>query len=97
MKAIFLQCGLIAALSVGVVQADEYDQDVVKRLFEAGEIVALEQIIADVRKRYGGWIIEVEFERKKGRYLYEIEVLDDRGEVREFYYNASDGSFLKEE
>ena len=97
MKQMHSLCGIVLVVLATVAQGSEYDHDLVKRLREAGEIVALEQITQDVRKRYPGRIIEVEFERKYGRYVYEIGVLDKHGDYREYYYDATDGRFLEEE
>ncbi len=94
MRSLF---GIVLAIFAFVAQGGEYDHDLVKRLREAGEIVALEQITQDVRKRYAGRIIEIEFERKYGRYVYEIGVLEAQGRYREFYYDAANGQFLEEE
>ena len=35
-------------------------------------------------------------ERKKGRFIYEIELVDDQGVVKEIVFDASNGKLLKE-
>ena len=93
----FLWVMVLLATSMVAGGAAGDDHDRVKQLFDRGEIVALERIIADVRQHFGGRILAVEFEREDGRYVYEIEILDVDGRVREFYYDAKTGAFIKEE
>ena len=97
MNRLIKSSGWLLLCLVGMVQADDYDHEQVKRLHDAGELVALEQITEDVRKRFGGRILEIELERKRQRYVYEIEVLDAQGTVRELYYDARNGQFLRQE
>jgi len=68
-----------------------------RALVQSGEILPLETILKNLKKRATGRIIEVELERKKGRLIYEIEQVDDRGIVKEFIFDAMNGDLLKEE
>ena len=77
--------------------ADSDDHDAAKRLREAGEIVPLEKLLADVRNRHSGRVLEIELENKRGRHVYEIEMVDDDGKVHEYFYDARDGRLLWDE
>jgi len=89
---------LILCLLLPVVSgASDEDHDVVKRLREAGEIVSLEKLLADARSRHSGRVLEIELEVERGLYVYEIEMVDEEGNVHEYYYDARDGRFLWEE
>jgi len=73
------------------------DHEAAKHLRDAGEIVSLEKLLADVRGRHSGRVLEIELERARDQYVYEIEMVDDGGKVHEYYYDARDGRLLWEE
>lgn len=75
--------------------ADHEDHLKAKRLQKSGDIVAVEQILNKVRKSHTGRVIEVDLADQDGRYLYEIELVDGRGEVRRFYFDAKTGEEAK--
>jgi uncharacterized membrane protein YkoI len=41
-----------------------------------------------------GRVLEVGLEREHGQFVYEIEVLNTDGQVKEFIFNAMDGKLL---
>lgn len=88
--AIFLACMTQTSL------ADE-DYGNARKLVESGTILSLEQILDHLGTRVEGKILEVEFEREDGHYIYEIEILDDSGLVRELEVDAVSGEILKME
>ncbi len=77
-----------------VAQASK-DHDKARILREAGEILPLEDILRELAKEYPGKVLEVELEREKGRIVYELEVLNNAGEVHKFYIDAKTGKLLK--
>ena len=42
-------------------------------------------------------LLELELEHKRGRYIYEVELLTAQGQVRELKFDASSGELLKDE
>jgi uncharacterized membrane protein YkoI len=56
---------------------------VARKLRDAGAILPLEQIIQRARAVNPGEVIETELECKHGRYVYEVEILDQAGQVWE--------------
>ena len=62
-----------------------------------GDILSLEQILEQARQHRSGRVLETELERKGERYIYEIELLDDSGEVWEMKFDATSGELVKEE
>ncbi len=92
-QCLFLLCLLLPAVAM----ADTDDHEAAKRLREAGEIVSLEKLFADVRNRHSGRVFKIELEHERGQYVYEIEMVDDAGRVHEYYYDARDGQLLWEE
>lgn len=83
---------LISAQSV----ADD-DQSRALQLLQMGEILPLEEILAISRQQIDGHILEVELEQKRGRMIYEIEMLDHKGRVWELKFDATNGDILKRE
>lgn len=66
-----------------------------KRLRQSGEILPLEDILERARKARPGKVLETELERERGRYLYELEILDANGQVWELKYDARSGELLR--
>lgn len=83
---------LFAALSTGA-QADSHDK--ARELREAGDILPLVTLITDSPELRDARILEAEFEREHGRYVYEIEYLTRDGEHRKGYFDAATGELLK--
>ncbi|HEC17510.1 MAG TPA: peptidase [Sedimenticola sp.] len=80
----------------GPAPADE-DHLQARALVEAGVILPLERILDQVAAEHPGRVLEVEFEREQGRYVYEIELVDDRGRVWELEYDAENAKLLEKE
>ncbi|MEW8428178.1 MAG: peptidase M4, partial [gamma proteobacterium symbiont of Ctena orbiculata] len=68
-----------------------------RRLSESGDILPREELLPAIRKAQPGRILELELERKRGRYLYEVELLDEQGAVWEFKIDALTGEILQRE
>ncbi len=91
---ISLLCLSFTLAPIQVAQASK-DHDKARFLREAGEIMPLEDILRELTRVYPGKVLEVELERKRGRIVYELEILNDAGEVHEFYIDAKTGRLLK--
>ena len=79
-------------------QADkEHEQDEALRLRLEGKVVSLETILEKAKAHYSGNVLEAELEKKRGRYIYEIEILDENGTVWELKYDASTAILLSTE
>ncbi len=50
-----------------------------------------------VKQTHPGRIMEVELEKKRNRYIYEIELVDKNGKVWELKIDAATGSLLSRE
>lgn len=74
---------------------DDYDR--ARLLQESGKILPLEKIIANTQRLHpNSKVLEIEFEERKHVYIYEIELVDKSGVVKELYINAATGELLKE-
>lgn len=98
MRLLYLLCFAFALLAISPVAADsEVDQDEARLLRNAGDILPLETILQQARSAHPGKVIEVELERKHGRLIYEMEILDEQGVVWEMKFDAGNGDILEEE
>ena len=85
---------LLAALLLPAAVAGSHDQ--ARALREAGEILPLQEILQHLDPP-GQRVLEVELERKGDRYVYEMETVDEAGQVWELYFDARSGELLKRE
>ena len=76
-----------------------YDEDRQKAasLLQKGAIQPLDGFLERARAMHGGRVIEVELETKGERHFYEIELLDDVGQVWELTFDATSGELVEEE
>lgn len=87
--------GLLAFCSV--VMARDLDQDEALQLRQQGVILPLEQLLQQALDRHpGAKLLEAELEQKRGVYIYEVELLDTDGVVRELDLEAATGRLLKD-
>lgn len=76
-------------------EARRLDPDDARALMERGDILPLEQIMKINEGELAGRIIEVELERKRGIYVYEIKILPPDGRRRELYIDARTGEIIR--
>lgn len=91
----FLAIILLLVISVSA-SADD-DQHEARRLAESGKILPLEVILDTARKIQPGKVLEVEFKTKKGKTIYEIEILNTKGIVLELKLDAATGNLISNE
>jgi hypothetical protein len=85
--------GLAVALVIGPLPASgDEDEAPPRAAIEAGEIAPLEQLLARLRERFPGRILEVELEREDDRpgpgWVYEVKLLTPSGQVLKLEYDA---------
>lgn len=76
--------------------ADE-DVDVARDLVATGDILSLEQVVQSVKGGRNWRLIEAELEREDGEWIYEFELVDDKGRVHEIEVDARSGKILEDE
>ncbi len=76
-----------------------YDEDRQRaaELLEEGAIQPLDGFLDRARALHAGRVIDVELETERGRHFYEVELLDDDGQVWEMKFDASSGELVEEE
>ncbi|RML30482.1 hypothetical protein ALQ97_200061 [Pseudomonas savastanoi pv. glycinea] len=79
------------------VMARDLDQDEALQLRQRGVILPLEQLLQQALDLHpGAKLLEAELEEKHGVYIYEVELLDTDGVVRELDLEAASGRLLKD-
>ena len=73
------------------------EHEAVRSLKQQGDILSLEEILGHARQHHEGRVLETELERKRGIYIYEVELVDAEGQVWEMKLDAQTGELLKEE
>ncbi|MGX1175936.1 PepSY domain-containing protein [Pseudomonas sp. R151218B TE3479] len=77
--------------------ARDLDQDEALQLRQQGVILPLEQLLQQALDLHpGAKLLEAELEEKHGVYIYEVELLDTDGVVRELDLEAKTGRLLKD-
>ncbi|EJL03561.1 MULTISPECIES: PepSY domain-containing protein [Pseudomonas] len=77
--------------------ARDLDQDEALQLRQQGVILPLEQLLQQALDLHpGAKLLEAELEEKHGVYIYEVELLDTDGVVRELDLEAATGRLLKD-
>jgi len=85
---------LVAVTLPGMLRAGE-DHERVKELKEAGEVMALEAILAKAQAQHPGRVIGTELEHEGGRYVYEVELVDPQGVVWELRFDGKSGALIE--
>ena len=67
---------------------DSLQQEDARQAVKAGLIRPLEDILGEVRKTIDGDIVEIEFEKDAGRFIYEIEYVRRDGQLMEMKIDA---------
>ncbi|MFV3076543.1 PepSY domain-containing protein [Niveispirillum fermenti] len=71
------------------------DHDLARAALERGEIMSLRDIMEMAERGYPGRLLEVELEIKRGRFVYDIELLSPDGRLIELLYDARTGELLR--
>ena len=75
----------------------EHDHDRARHALECGEVMSLADVLVAVRPYISGEIVETEFEKEDGVWVYELKYIDARGRLMEIYVDARTGRILKVE
>lgn len=73
---------------------DRSDHERARQAVAAGEVLPLRTILERIEREYPGQIMEVELDREKGEWLYEVKVLRKNGALVKLKINARDGTLL---
>jgi uncharacterized membrane protein YkoI len=76
---------------------DEHDEDLALNAREAGEVIALDQVLAALGNTMPGEISEIELEREHGILIYEFKVISPDGQMQKIRVDAKTGKLIKPE
>lgn len=91
----FLPIAAVIALVFAPAQADEVGHEQARRLLEQGAIRPLQDIIAIVRAKVPGKLIETELEYENDGLVYDFKILRPGGRVQEVEVDAKTGRIIK--
>jgi uncharacterized membrane protein YkoI len=103
-KSTALILGALAVLMLSQVPPPVYadggskmgrDQERARRALEQGEVRPLAEILRIIGSRIEGEIVETEFEKEDGIWVYEIKYITKRGHMKEIQVNAQSGRIIK--
>lgn len=88
---------LLAALAVSPVLtiASGSDQDRARAALQAGEVLSLRTILERIERDQPGQVIEAELERKGGRWIYELKLVQTGRQLIKLEIDASSGEILR--
>jgi uncharacterized membrane protein YkoI len=90
MWTVLLTCSLLATS----VLASSTDQERATRAVQAGEILSLRVILERLEKTQPGQVLDVEFEQKKGVWIYELKILKAGGRLQKLKIDAKTGEII---
>ncbi|MBK8160477.1 MAG: PepSY domain-containing protein [Rhodospirillaceae bacterium] len=76
------------------VPEEEDDQETARKALENKEILPLSTVLARIEGEFTGDVVEIELERKRGAWVYEIEIIDADGRVRDIDVDARTGDVI---
>lgn len=83
---------LMGCFSQVIADGGERDHEAARRLEASGEILPLPHFLSQLEPQWR--VLEVELERKRGRWVYEFEFLY-QGQVWEYMFDAATGELLE--
>lgn len=89
----------LTALTLGSLPtlARDLGPDEALKLRDAGTIKAFDALNKAALERHpGGKITDTELEEEHGRYLYQVEIRDTKGQDRELEFDAKTGELLRD-
>jgi hypothetical protein len=97
-QKLVMLCAAISVWTALPATAGEMENDIdIGNAMKSGEIMPLEEIIQRATSQYPGKITEIELGSSEGRYMYEIDVVDEGGVKRELKLDAKTAELLSSE
>jgi len=92
-----IQFLLLTALAASPVLtlASGSDQDRARAALHAGEVLSLRTILERIERDYPGQVLEAELERKGGRWIYELKLVQTGRQLIKLEIDASSGEVLR--
>lgn len=88
---------LATAMKAPFARADDDDHEHARRALERGDVLPLARILDIVGGSLGGQLVDVEFDEKDGRFIYELKVMSAGGKLSEIEVDAATATILRRE
>lgn len=92
-----LFAAVVLAHGGGAAARNDQDHEAARAALARGEILPLTRILAVVAQRSPGDILEVELDRERTRFIYEITVLSPAGKVVEVRLDAKTAAIIEDD
>jgi hypothetical protein len=73
---------------------DEHDHERARVAVQAGEVLPLPKLLAQLRRTHPGKVLELELTRADGRWIYEVKLLQAKGQLQKLELDAGSGQEL---
>lgn len=73
---------------------DDLDQDRARRAVKEGEAIELRKVMANVRRRFGGRVVNVNLRRRSTQLVYQIRLIDKDNRLLNLVVNARTGQII---
>lgn len=87
---VLLTCSFLATSAL----ATSTDQERATQAVQAGEILSLRVILERLEQTQPGQVLDVEFEQKKGVWIYELKILKAGGRLQKLKVDAKTGEII---
>lgn len=88
---------LFCSLAFGLPAAASDDHDAARAALREDKVLPLAEIVPMVEDRFGGRMLDAEFEHKHGAFVYELEIIQESGRMIEVVVDAASGDILEVE
>lgn len=85
---------LIGMGPASALASDRHDHEQARQALQTGQILPLGTVLERLAREQPGQVLEVELEHDKGRWLYEVKLLQNGGRVIKFNVDAATGEVL---
>jgi uncharacterized membrane protein YkoI len=89
-----LACFALQAPALAQEEGPEPDHELARQALQRKEILPLDQVLNAIRNRVPGEIVEIELEREQGRWIYEVEIIDETGRMRDVLVDAKNAEII---
>ena len=90
MLMVLLTCSLLATSAL----ASSTDQERATQAVQTGDILSLRVILERLEQTQPGQVLDVEFEQKKGVWIYELKILKAGGRLQKLKVDAKTGEII---
>jgi len=94
-KALALATLLAAAALTPLTSLADSDHDRARAAVRAGEVLPLHVVLERVAREHPGNVLEVELEREKGQWFYELKILQSGGSLLRLKVDARTAEVIR--